>query len=618
MNRIIISPYTTQKTSYNNYQLSSKKYVSFSQKNDYDRFDKPKYSMPQDIRTDLNSLASSYNHIVSILDKKTGEGVKSLITESGLFNTIDGITLKNIGPDKDNISFEAGNFKNHTNTIRITQRTTDGKIKNGWLIKDGRVIKNYNPQEPNSLSNNLEFYTLEELEESGTNKDLRDIISNIDPVMLKVRLLVLSKKDTHLKPIAAELSSKASDSISDIVRLTETVKERAEKIPQSTLYKMNLKFPKYKQTSGQSTYTFKDLGQNNEQINYSTIESNKFGYLQRLMVYNQDGSIKTGYLIKDNNIISNFNPKCPTILPEKLYFADTKEIKTTHYSTELENYLDLYSQELQNYLKHITPDNTPGSLSDEHRDLMNTIDTSFKSVENLFSKLNNVQIYKIKLAYPDYLNMPGKRGYTFANVGPDKEKVNIMRCNSKHNDNLIKISVLDDMGETRDYLLIQNDKVVSNYNPKYPTMIPNILKFYNQQDLYELTALKYLEPLNEKMADFKNFVDNTIEQDKKDREEAKRLKEEEKAKKQLEKEKLKQEQKAERAMHNYQSIDEKIIAQRKKEQELAFNELLASCKKDFKDAFDNIKQTKDPTSFLAALESIKDRVEAHFKSQNHD
>ena len=149
-------------------------------------------------------------------------------------------------------------------------------------------------------------------------------------------------------------------------------------------------------------------------------------------------------------------------------------------------------------------------------------------------------------------------------------------------------------------------------------MIPNILKFYNKQDIYELTALKYLEPLNEKIADFKKFVNDTIEQDKKDREEAKRLKEEEKAQKLLEKEKLKQEQKAERAMRNYQTIDEKIIAQRKKEQELAFNELLASCKKDFKDAFDNIKQTKDPTIFLAALESIKDRVEAHFKSQNHD
>ena len=135
--------------------------VSFAQRRtSADIYEKTYTIIPYDIREDLHSLEYSFKQIKEILDKKDGEGVKDLIKKSGRFNTADGLTFKNVGSERDNISFDAGSFKNLGNTIRITQKSALGKIKKGWLIHNDRVVKNYNPSNPNSLPNNIEYYSL--------------------------------------------------------------------------------------------------------------------------------------------------------------------------------------------------------------------------------------------------------------------------------------------------------------------------------------------------------------------------------------------------------------------------------------------------------------------------
>ena len=557
--------------------------VSFAQRRtSADIYEKTYTIIPYDIREDLHSLEYSFKQIKEILDKKTGEGVKSLINASGKFNTVDGITFKNVGDACDNVSFDSGSFKNLSGTIRITQRSSAGEIKQGWLIHNDRVVKNYNPSNPNSLPNNIEYYSLEELQQSGINDKLRNVLANLDPVMLKVRQLAVAQKDTHLKTPAATISEDALHSLDKIQDLTDKVIKTADEIPHSTLYKLNVKFPDYKQISGQSSYTFQNLGNDKIQINYSTIDSKKLGYLQRLMVYDKEGQIKTGYLLSDNKIVANFNPKIPAMLPEKFYYVDESKIQNAHYSQAFEDYLNLYSDAINAYLKHITPDNNPASLPQEYAPVMESVRNCFESIEDKFAKINKVKVSKLKTSYPDFLNMAGKRGYTFKNAGPNNETINIMRCKTKQCNDILKITVFDGKGDIKDYLLVQDNFVISNYNPKYPMDIPSAPKFYNSRDIYKLSAFDYLESLNAKIADFEKFVDEKITK--------------------------KQQSKEEKRLQPEKVVEPKPISKK-----LGYKGIVAQCKRDFKEAVAKLQQGKEAKEdFFKALDDIRAKVEDYF------
>ena len=551
-----------------------------------DVYERKNYCIDSSLREDLSSLEYSYKQIKSILDKKNGEGVKRLIQESGLFNTSDGLTFKNVGIEKDNIAFDAGCFKNLSNTVRITQKSPSGKVKRGWLIQDNKVVKNYNPLNPNALSNKAEFYTSEELKKLGINEELKNIIEDLDPVMLKVRQLVVAHKDMYLKT-EAPLDSEVLELLDSINELYSKVSCAAEQIPQSTLYKMNVKYPNYKQISGQSSYTFQNLGGEKEQINYSTINSLKYGELKRIIVYDCEGKIKTGYLIKDNKIVSNFNPQNPTILPEKFYYADENDVKNQEYSKDLPKYLQMYEKELSTYLEFLTPDNKPGILVKEYADTMDSICKKFESIETMFAKMSNVLVSHTKTQYDDYVNLAGKRGYTFRNTGRSGENLNIMRCNTRQNSNIMKISVIDDQGDIKDFLLVQNGNVISNFNPKYPTLIPPVLKFYNQQDLDNLSALSYLVPLNEKMTDFEKFVCTTLENKEKNK-----------------KIRMQRESMAEKNSRNIQP--EKLS-------DSSYKKLLRECQNDFKKGILELKRDKaSKENFIKILDDIRNKVENYF------
>ena len=400
--------------------------------------------------------------------------------------------------------------------------------------------------------------------------------------MLKVRQLAVAQKDTHLKIPAATISEEALNSLHKIQDLTDKVIKTADEIPHSTLYKLNLKFPDYKQISGQSSYTFQNLGNDKIQINYSTIDSKKLGYLQRLMVYDKEGQIKTGYLLSDNKIVANFNPKIPAMLPEKFYYVDESKIQNAHYSQAFEDYLNLYSDAINAYLKHITPDNNPASLPQEYAPVMESVRNCFESIEDKFAKINKVKVSKLKTSYPDFLNMAGKRGYTFKNAGPNNETINIMRCKTKQCNDILKITVFDDKGDIKDYLLVQDNFVISNYNPKYPMDIPSAPKFYNSRDIYKLSAFDYLESLNAKIADFEKFVDEKITK--------------------------KQQSKEEKRIQPEKVVEPKPISQK-----LGYKGIVAQCKRDFKEAVAKLQQGKEAKEdFFKALDDIRAKVEDYF------
>ena len=178
--------------------------------------------------------------------------------------------------------------------------------------------------------------------------------------------------------------------------------------------------------------------------------------------------------------------------------------------------------------------------------------------------------------------MAGKRGYTFKNAGPNNETINIMRCKTKQCNDILKITVFDDKGDIKDYLLVQDNFVISNYNPKYPMDIPSAPKFYNSRDIYKLSAFDYLESLNAKIADFEKFVDEKITK--------------------------KQQSKEEKRLQPEKVVEPKPISKK-----LGYKGIVAQCKRDFKEAVAKLQQGKEAKEdFFKALDDIRAKVEDYF------
>lgn len=448
----------------------------------------------------IDDLAGVQKIITDILDKKTKEGINKLIRESGQFNTIDGLTFKNINQHNDSLSLDTAPYRSFKGYTKILLKDSDNKIKKGYLIKDNRyIVKNYDIKTPNTLPRHPQFYTASEAKNIGISEEIEKLLRIADTALLKTRRFVCERKDTDLKPPAAKMDVELISKLSSILTLMKETDNVSSQIPPSTLTKSKTEFGDYVLQHGRGDYKFKNIGSEKLQMVFSEFLNEHNGAFLRLMVYNPDETVKTGYLFKDNKIISNFNPDYQSFLPEKLDFADINEINDYHYNEELKSYIDLYEEKLNSYKTFlIQKKETPfNAISKEGAERLKVISSLYSQIEKSLSSVSNVSANKIKNAYPDFEIKAGKKGYTFKNVGPDKKTINIYKSKSNNADELLNINMLDTEFEKSNTLTIKNnDRYVSNY--KVPEKVMK----------EKLRLLNYLPSIKTKLTEFKEVSEN--------------------------------------------------------------------------------------------------------------
>ena len=447
----------------------------------------------------LSDIASAYKEIQSILDKKTMAGINSLVNEHKGFNTLDGLTFKNINELKDSVSFELKKLKSSINFMKILVKDKDGNIKNGYLIKDGLyLVKNYDLESPNKIPQDIELYNSSEINDNNFNETLSEILNKIDESMFSLRKFVLSRKDTYLKLEDGRVSGNIKSLLTSVINKDKNLTESLREIPPASLNRYKAEYEDYCFKTGQVANMFKNIGDNKEKVLFSNVYNSYYGNLSKILVFNSDDTLKTGYLLKDDKIVANYNPEYPNVIPDKLKFVDIEEMKSEHFSAELENYLNLYNDKLNKYSVFMIQKkrNVLGQLNEQNLNEIQKIDSLYQKITELLSKYSLTTINKIKGEFSDFdLSVP-KRGYTFKNIA-DGTKINILKMKSSNDDKIYKIILLNNDNEEKAEIVVKNlNQPINNY------------KLTKEELDAKVELLNKLNDLSIKMEEFEKFITN--------------------------------------------------------------------------------------------------------------
>ena len=230
------------------------------------------------------------------------------------------------------------------------------------------------------------------------------------------------------------------------------------------------------------------------------------------MVYNDKNELINGFLVdKENQIVSNFNVKNFNVIPQKLTFHDQNSVQTI--LPELEKYLELYAEKLKDFngflkdkLKQRQTMPVVGKLQGKTLENLNNLSDIYAKLVNEFANYKGTALSDLKTSYPKWAAGGGQRGFIFR--ADNNEIISVVKVHNSLKNEFFRLCFNKD-GETK-YFLIDNDKIVKNFNPKYPQMFPKNVDYYDDIDIEQLGIEPYIEKALNEMSDFKNYFENPI------------------------------------------------------------------------------------------------------------
>lgn len=281
-------------------------------------------------------------------------------------------------------------------------------------------------------------------------------------------------------------------------------------------------------------FSFKNTSSNSEIITLHDIDNKKHGRLLRLMIENtENNSVKT-YLISENRVVSNTNPKFPMFTPETLKYFSADEIKSVE--PEITKYFNLYDEKLSDFEIFASQDlrvkkpagrkaaaetktverkikikpekvKLPAAVLpvDVSTDLKRASEIAEKSSEML-SQLSSSVAFKIKAGYQDVEVVHGLKMLIFKNTADkDIERAGILNLKRK-NYNLVKI-LIQKKGEEPKYYLINNfSKIVTNCDASV-NQVPFALKYADENYIKEADLNAFIKVLREKLEHYNAYVE---------------------------------------------------------------------------------------------------------------
>lgn len=548
----------------------------------------------------LTSINYAYKIISSELEKKSDKGIKIIEDEAGV-TLYKGIIFKNVGAEKSMVTLVMPQKTKQGDVLKIVVKNKNKDPKSYYIINSRMVSLNKDCSE---------ILTDDELKEQYIDAEISKIVSEIDPMILKLRKVVISREGKDLRPPDGLLSY---DIYSDLNIITDCCESVDKKFSQNTLSEKQYlarNFNRYVPSKVQLFHTFQNLGPKRLTITYGPISSGLHEGLSKLTVLNSDGKLNDIYLIKDNKkLVSNFNPHYPNCIPEKLTYYD--EFSIDKHCENLDKYTELLKDVFMDFESFILKQKLPepeapkdGLLNKTDLTKLTNIFVAYSVINNEFSKLSQPKITEIKTSYGALDCSAGKRGLTFVDAGKKGQNISYykMQCLQP---NIIRIIVADTESGKAKHFLIQNGKIVKNYNPAYPNVIPKTLLFYNEDEIKSKNISEYVETLEECMTDFKNHVNRRVQEQR----DAKAAELQKKREAQAIKEKIKS------------GLIPKPTKPSKPKKEkdnskLILKNFMKDRTADFKSALEKAKLNLD--DFDAALRDIQKQVREFFEAQNKE
>lgn len=502
-------PYINLNNSNNRYSQNNKKPLSFNPilAKDKVSFGNIKGRLSDDNVSALDSISYAYKLISGELEQKSEKGIKLIEDEAGV-TLYKGIIFKNVGAEKSTVTVVMPQKMKQGDVLKLVVKNKNKDPKSYYII-DSRMV---------SLSKDCsKTLTSEELKAKNINEELEKIVSEIDPMMLKLRKVVMSRTGKDLRPPDGLLPYDVSSDLNVIGVCSENADKKFLENTLSEKQYLSRNFDRYVPSKVPRFHTFQNLGPEHLTITYGNISSGLHNGLSKLTIQDKNGRLADIYLIKDDKkIVSNFNPDYPNCIPEKLTFYD--EFSINKRSKNLEKYTELLRDVFLDFEHYIQKQKLPvpetvkdGYINKSDFDKLTNIFVAYNVINAEFSKLSQPKITELKTTYEGLDCSAGKRGLTFVDAGKKGQNISYYKMQCSH-PNLIRIIVNDTQTGNAKYFLIQNGKIVKNYNPNYPNTIPKTLLFYNEDEIKSNNISEYVETLDFCMTDFKNHVNKKIQE----------------------------------------------------------------------------------------------------------
>lgn len=484
---------------------SSKVSDSFSFTGNYER-------LSRDTIEVVSSISNAYKDILKKISEKTPEGREIIQKEYKDFKSTRSLMFHNCGENKTSIQVRVPDGQDGRDFIKIVV-SKGSNFAQRKVVLDSYTIKDFDRIVEDNDKNHV-FVFPQNIKYTNFDKPfelkLQKVLDDLDCAMLKFRKFLAKYDGQYLKPELFTFGDTSIKRLENINSLYNKTDEVLKGLPHKLALKLKGEYGDYKLQVAQPVHILKNIGENKNQIAYKKLQHPEHGELTRIMVYDKNDEIIDGFLLKEDQglVVSNFNPKNFSIIPPKLLYHDKSSIK--EILPKLELYISDYEKKLGEFNKFISRKlyerslaPVIGKLSGELGVDMTKIDTVYKQISDKFVMMIPDLVSKIKTSYPKWNGVAGQRGFTFK--VSDNEQVSILKMKNAKRNNLTRLC-FSKHGEDK-FFLINQDMVVKNFNPKYPTIIPPELKYYSDLELEELGLEPFLKKAADELQAFKTHIE---------------------------------------------------------------------------------------------------------------
>lgn len=467
--------------------------------------------LSRDTVNSVSSVSDAYREILKKISQKTPEGMEIIEKEYKNFKSSRCFVFHNCGENKTSIQVRVPDGKDGRDFLKIVVKkgnsfTDERVILDSFTLKNfDRIVEDDNKNRVYIFPDEVKFLDFDKPFENR----LQNVLNDLDFAMLQFRKFLAKYDGKYLKPQLFTFDENHIKKLDNIDALYNKIDKTLKSIPHKLSLKLKNDFGDYKLQAAQPVHILTNIGENQNRIAYKKFYHSELGELTRVMIYDTNDEIVDGFLIKDGKtIVSNFNPKNFAVIPPKLSYYDKSAVspvldKLDKYIFDYERKLDEFNKYIAGrlYERSIAP--ITGKLSGNLAADMKVINDTYKKISDKFSQISSSSVSSLKTSYPKWSGAAGQRGFTFTNA--DGENISILKMKGKQQDsNLTRLCVTKD-GEDQ-YILINDDMVVKNFNSKYPTILPPVMKYYSDIELEELGLEPFLKRAAEELQEFEKHV----------------------------------------------------------------------------------------------------------------
>ena len=476
---------------------------------------------------ELKSAMSAFKAIKAKLNSLSEEGIKYIEANYPDISIGESLIFHNCGDKKSSILVRSAESLEYSGLSRIIERKGNSTwseriVLNSFLIdNDEKLLVNEDENKQKNFPKERVYLSQAEVEQNKLEPALQSVVADLDFALLKFRKFLATVGSDYEKTPDGVLPYNIVSMFRDIQKYQKEIDLKLANLPKKVELSLRKSFPNYKLITGLTTHAFGDLGKEQITLTYNPILAPEMENYRRLNVFDKDDNLLKTFVVSTNGkMVSNLNPNSTTHLPRKLSFVDANKLEEEDFGPSFQKYLVLYHSKLKELFEYIEKfslerlkymNSVPLEMPNAAQTGMSEVLENMTVIDEMMQQLPGLKALGIKKSVPNLYIAAGSRGVTFDGFMGDK-KVYLLTINSKRHDNLTKLSIIDEDGSEKFYVIKDLKHIVKNINPQYPQMMPKTLVFLKEADAdIEPEVVEAINYLQEKVSNYKKIVQQELD-----------------------------------------------------------------------------------------------------------